>query len=67
MDTLQILLAAQSPMVETLAEGEVDLAQTTLPEDMASAPLPTPIADGQILDLAGDDADRVIFGALVSA
>lgn len=67
MDTLQIVLAAQSPMLDTLAEGEVDLAQASLPEDMASTPLATPIADGQLLDLASEDADRVIFGALVSA
>ena len=67
MDTLQIVLAAQSPMLDTLAEGEVDLAQAGLPEDLSSAPLATPIADGQILDLASEDADRVIFGALVSA
>jgi hypothetical protein len=54
-------------MLDTLAEGEVDLAQAGLPEDLSSAPLATPIADGQILDLASEDADRVIFGALVSA
>ena len=67
MDTLHIVLAAQSPMLDALAEGEVDLAQAALPEDMASVPFPTPLADCQILDLASEDADRVIFGALVSA
>lgn len=66
MDALQIMVAAQSPMLDALAEGEVDPAQAVLPEDMASAPLPTPVADGEILDLASDDVDRVIFGALVS-
>jgi hypothetical protein len=67
MDALQIMVAAQSPMLDALAEGEVDPAQAALPEDMASAPLPAPVAEGEILDLATDEVDRRIFGALVSA
>jgi hypothetical protein len=67
MDALQIMVAAQSPMLDALAEGEVDLTQAALPEDMASAPLPTEIADGEMLDGASDEVDRAIFGALVSA
>jgi hypothetical protein len=72
MDPLQAVLDAQAPLHEALDPGEVPAdgnlwaTMGVLPEDLSSAPFAEPDTEGQILDLASDDADRAIFGALVS-
>jgi hypothetical protein len=72
MDPLQAVLDAQSPMLEALdpeqvpADGNLWATMGVLPEDLSSAPFPQAVAEDR-LDLSSDDADRVIFAALVSA
>ena len=73
MDSLQAVLAAQTPVAETFDQTDLNSADEALvqavavvPEDMSSAPLAIPLEDGEWQDEATDAVDSRIFAALVA-
>ena len=71
MDTLETLLSASAPTLESLEDedGTVPLAtSTTLPGDMSSAPFFGEEADDDAtIEDVCEGIDRSIYGALVSS
>ncbi|MDQ3935326.1 MAG: hypothetical protein M3340_11940 [Actinomycetota bacterium] len=70
MDTLETLLAASTPTLESLKDedGSVPLAtSTTLPGDMSSAPFFGDRPEEATIEDVCDGIERSIYGALVAS
>ena len=70
MDTLETLLAASTPTLESLEDddGTVPLAtSTTLPGDMSSAPFFGEHAEDATIEDVCEGIDRSIYAALVAS
>lgn len=70
MDTLETLLAASTPTLESLEDehGDVPLAtSTTLPGDMSSAPFFAEQAEDATIEDVCEGIDRSIYAALVAS
>jgi hypothetical protein len=70
MDTLETLLAASTPTLESLEDehGNVPVAASSmLPGDMSSAPFAPPYEDASSVDDVCERIDRSIYAALVAS